>query len=302
MAFIVILIGIALISWYVFNGFMRAAKAKGDIPFGVIIKAVFMVATLIIIANLTSAIVVVPAGSRGVVFNKFHGVNPNPLGEGMNLITPFFDNATIFNVQVQKADVKATAASKDLQDVTTDLVLNFRPKAEAVATIYQGYGLDYVDKVVAPAVQESVKAVVAQYTAEELITKREDVKTKVQAQLAQMLLPANLALVETYMTNFAFSNGFTQAIENKQIAEQETLKQQKVLDRVKIEANQKIAQAQAEAESLRLQKQQITPELLELRRIEVQSKAIEKWNGELPTTMLGGGTVPFVNLDSSSKK
>lgn len=254
---------------------------------------------LIVLGNLLSGIVIVPAGHRAVVFNKVSGIKQVVLAEGLNFVIPFIETAILFDVRVQKADVQATAASKDLQDVSTEVVLNFRPRAESVQKIYKDYGKDYEIKVVSPAVQEAVKAVVATYTAEQIITKREELKARVQEQLAKMIASADLELVETYMTNFNFSQGFSQAIESKQIAEQSALKAQRDLERVKFEAEQKLAQAEAEAKGLRLQKDAITPELIQLRKVEMQTKAIEKWDGRLPTSMIPNATLPFLSLDTS---
>ncbi len=295
MGLIIGLLTVGFIGLTVFRGW-RFVEARQTPPPAFYVHFVLGLVALFFLGNLASAVVVVPAGHRGVVFNKFSGVRMVALNEGMNFIMPFVEDKILFDVRVQKADVKAAAASKDLQDVTTDIVLNFRPKPEAVAAIYKEYGTEYESKVVTPAVQESVKAVVATYTAEELITKREDVKNKVQEQLARMIATADLTLIETYMTNFAFSQGFSQAIESKQIAEQNALKAKRDLDRVKIEAEQKVAQAHAETESLKMQRDAITPELLKLRQVEMQKVAIEKWNGVLPQYMMGN-TVPFINVD-----
>lgn len=245
-------------------------------------------------------LVLVGAGQRAVVFDNVRGVRPEALGEGIHVIMPFIQSVTKFDCRMQKAEFDATAASKDLQDVSTKVALNFHPQPESVAKIYQAYGTDYTEKVIHPAVQEALKAVTAMYTAEELITKREEVKHHVQEALAAMMLPANLTLKETYITNFTFSEGFTHAIEAKQIAEQNALKAKRDLDRIRIEAEQKLAGARAEAEGLKLQREAITPNLIELRKVDAQRLAIEKWNGVLPVTVLGGA-VPFLNMGKDSK-
>lgn len=269
---------------------------------GIIAQSVFGLFGVILLSNLVGAVVIVGAGERVVIFDKFSGVKKEALGEGFHLVIPFIQDTITYNVQVQKEEFETTAASKDLQDVSTKVALNLHPRAEAVADIYQKYGRDYSGKVVNPAVHEAVKAVTALYTAEELITKREEVKDKVHEHLNVLLVQANLVLSETYITNFQFSEGFSNAIESKQIAEQEALKARRVLEQVKIEAEQQVAKAEAEAKGLRLQKQEITPQLLELRRIEAQREAIAKWNGTLPQTMIGGGSVPFVNLNTDKKE
>lgn len=250
---------------------------------------------------LQDAVVVVPAGHRGVIFDRIKGVQNTQLNEGMNFIIPFLQEATLFDVRVQKVEFDSSAASKDLQSVRTKVALNYSIIPEEVPSIYRQVGADYTEKVIHPAVQEVVKAATARFTAEELIIKREEVKNQIHQLLAAHLTQAHLRLVETYITDFDFSSEFSRAIEAKQIAEQDALKAKRDLDRVKIEAEQKVAQARAEAEGLRLQREAITTQLLELRKIEAQKLAIEKWNGVLPQTMMGN-TVPFINLKSPEER
>lgn len=243
-----------------------------------------------IAGNLGGAIVIVPSGHKVVVFDNITGVKPRALGEGINFVTPFIQTPIEFDVRVQKAEFDATAASKDLQDVATKVTLNFHPDAEHVVDIYRGYGVGFTEKVIHPAVQEAAKAVTALYTAEELIIKREQVKNQIQEHLAALLHPANLVLDQTYITDFKFSEAFSHAIEQKQVAEQDALKARRDLDRVRLESEQKISQLRAEAEGLRMQKEQISPSLVQLR-------AVEKWDGHFPQVMMGG-SVPMVNMDS----
>lgn len=268
---------------------------------GVIVQSVFGLVGLIVLSNLAGAVVVVGAGERVVVFDKFSGLKKEALNEGLHLVVPFIQDTITFDVRVQKEEFETTAASKDLQDVSTKVALNVHPDADAVPLIYKNYGTNYSEKVIHPAVQEAVKAVTALYTAEELITKREAVKRQIQEHLAVLLKQANLVLTETYLTNFKFSEGFSHAIEQKQIAEQNALTAKNTLAQVKIEAEQTVAKAQAEAQGLRAQREAITPQLLELRRIEAQREAITKWNGTLPQTMIGGGSVPFINLNTDKQ-
>ncbi len=249
----------------------------------------------IIFGVIQNAVVIIPAGHRGVVFDKFQGVKQKSLHEGFNFITPLIQEAVLFDIRVQKGEFDASAASKDLQIVHTKVALNFHPEADAVYELYRNIGVDYAEKVIHPAIQEAVKATTALYTAEELIAKREDVKRHIQDILQRQLQPIRLTVTETYITDFDFSAEFAKAVEAKQIAEQEAFKAKRDLERIKIEAEQKIAQAQAEAKSLALQRDAVTPNMIELRRIEAQRLAIEKWDGRMPTTMMGGAT-PFVDV------
>ncbi|MDD4357450.1 MAG: prohibitin family protein, partial [Smithellaceae bacterium] len=196
---------------------------------------------------------------------------------------------------VQKITTKTEAASRDLQVVQTTMVLNYNLEPSKAGSMYSNIGLNYNERVIDPAVKESFKAAAARYTAEELISKREALKTEVRNFLRDRLQGFGVVVVELSITDFEFSQEFNKAIESKQTAEQNALRAKRDLDRIRVEAEQKIASAKAEAESLRLQRQVISPELIQLRQIEAQIKAIEKWDGKLPNVT--GGTVPFIQVD-----
>ena len=183
----------------------------------------------------------------------------------------------------RRSSLKPRPPPRDLQSVSTKIALNFRPHAENVPEIHRTIGIDYAEKVIHPAVQEAVKATTALYTAEELITKREEVKKQIQQLLQTQMAPVHLDLTETYITDFQFSPDFAHAVEAKQIAEQEAFKASRDLDRIKIEAEQKIATARAEATSLTLQRDAITFKTLLncAARKSTERLAIEKWDGHL---------------------
>src|SRR4030066_549074 len=189
-------------------------------------------------------------------------------------------------------EAKAEAASKDLQIISTVMATNYHLVPEAVDEVYQKIGAAFEDKVIQPAVQEGIKAVTAKYTAEELIAKRGEVKSAIRTELAERLLLFNIKVVEVSVADFNFSRGFNDAIEAKQVAEQQVAKSNNKLERKKVEKKKKISQAKAEAEGLKIQRQEITESLLKLREIENQRKAIEKWDGKLPSVT--GGAMPFI--------
>lgn len=236
---------------------------------------------------------IVGPGQRGVLA-RLGAVQKGVLPEGLNFKMPFIDRVVRINVQVQKNMARADAASKDLQSVSTTIATNYHLIPETVDEVYQKIGLAYEDKVIQPAVQEVVKAVTAQYTAEELITKRGEVKSAIRTELAERLKTFNVKVVELSVADFNFSTAFNNAIEAKQIAEQQVAKAKNDLARIKIEAEQKITNAKAEAESLRIQKQEISEHLLKLREIENQRLALEKWDGRLPNVT--GGAMPFIQV------
>ncbi|QDR79950.1 prohibitin family protein [Sporomusa termitida] len=242
-----------------------------------------------------NSIVIVQAGTRGIVL-QLGAVQPLVLNEGLHFKIPFIQKVIPIDVRVGKAQSDQTAASRDLQIVTTTIAVNFHLVPDEVNKLYQNVGLAYDDRIVAPAIGEAVKAVTAQYTAEELISKRSEVSSKVKETLASKLSTYYMALDEINITEFKFSTEYNNAIEQKQIAEQNALKAKLDLQRIEVESQQTIERAKAEAESLRLQKQEVTQELIDLRRIETQMRAIEKWDGKLPSVT--GGVTPFIDANS----
>ena len=242
----------------------------------------------------------VGAGQRGIVLN-FGAVEKKVLDEGLHLRVPVMQEIVLMDVKVQKAETDAAAASADLQDVTSRVALNYHIVPDQANIVYQKIGVHFKERIIDPAILEVVKAVTAKYTAEELITKRPAVSEAMRRNLMDRLIVNNIAVDAFSIVTFSFSKVFTEAIESKQTAEQLALKAKRDLDRIKIEAEQKITTARAEAESLRLQRANISPDLIELRKIEANMKAIEKWNGILPQ-VTGGGAIPLIGLGDSPKK
>jgi regulator of protease activity HflC (stomatin/prohibitin superfamily) len=253
------------------------------------------VAAAIVVLLVINPFVIVGPGQRGVVVS-FGAVQPIVLGEGIHFRIPGYQSIVLVDVKVQKEQTEAEASSKDLQDIQSTIAVNFNVIPEKANWIFQNIGASYRERVIDPVAQEVVKAVTAKYTAVELITTREKIRSEIKELLKARLMAYNLFVVDVSIVNFKFSAQFTQAIESKQTAEQLALKAARDLDRIKIEAQQKIASAQAEAESLRLQKQNVSQELIQLRAIEAQQEAIRKWNGVLPSVT--GGAVPFIDAKS----
>lgn len=256
---------------------------------------VFIVVTTIIVA-----ITIVGAGQQAVV-TTFGKIHDNTLNPGLHWVRPFIDTVHIFDTREQKEQTDADSASRDLQSVNTTIALNYHLDPNKVNQLYQEVGELYKERIIDPSIQESIKASTANFTAEELITKRPEVKELTKKNLVERLGNRYIIVDDLSIVNFSFSDEFNKAIESKQTAEQNALKAKNDLERVKLEAQQKIEQAKAEAESLRLQKENITADLIQLRNTEVQSKAIDKWDGKLPT-FIGGGTIPFVNIDTINNK
>ena len=240
------------------------------------------------------------AGERGTVLN-FGAVQKNVLGEGLHFRIPIMQEIVPMDVKVQKSLTNAAASSSDLQEVSSEVALNYHIVPDKANLVYQTIGIHFKERIIDPAVQEVVKAVTARYSAEELITKRPAVSDAMKSTLTERLMAHNMAVDAFSIVGFSFSKIFMEAIESKQTAEQLALKAKRDLERIKIEAEQKVTAARAEAESLRLQRANISSDLIELRKVEANLKAIDKWNGILPQ-VTGGGAVPFIGVGEIQKR
>jgi regulator of protease activity HflC (stomatin/prohibitin superfamily) len=257
-----------------------------------IIKVIgFVLIGLLIIMTILKSFTTIGAGQRGVVL-RLGAVN-GIMTEGLNFKVPFIDKVAVLDVKTQKEEVGATSASKDLQTVSAQIALNYHLSPDEVSNLWQSVGDEYKMRIIDPAIQEAVKSSTAKFTAEELITKRPAVKEEIKASLKERLAKEFIIVDEVSIVNFDFSKSFNEAIEAKVTAEQNALASKNKLEQIKYEAEQRIATATAEAEAIRIQAQAIQnqggAEYVNL-------KAIEKWNGILPTTMLPSQTLPFINV------
>lgn len=235
---------------------------------------------------------VVGVGERGVRVT-LGKASDQVVPEGLTLKIPVIQIIKKFDVKTVKVEQKAISYSKDIQTVDVGAALNFHVNPDGVVRLYKEIGTDFLTRIILPAIQESVKSTTAQYTAQELVEKREMVKSGIIKELSDRLSAKYLVVDDFSITNFDFSDAYEQAIEAKQTAQQNALKAENDLKRIKIEAEQKIAQARAEAEAIRISAEAIRnqggAEYVNL-------KAVEKWNGVLPVQMIPGQTVPFINL------
>ena len=197
------------------------------------------------------------------------------------------------DVKTVKYEVEAEAASSDVQIISTTVAFNYHLDPANVGKLLQETGTDYESRIIAPAIQESVKAATAKFTAQDLIAKRAELKDAIKKEVSIKLDGKYIIVDEFSIVNLDFSKEYNRAIEQKQVAEQNALKAENDLKRVEFEAEQRVAQAKAEAEAIRIQAEAITQQG---GRDYVNLKAVEKWNGQLPTQMIPGGTVPFISL------
>lgn len=218
-------------------------------------------------------------------------VSSPPLSAGLYFYMPILSTIHILNTKVQTVGQDSQAASSDLQNVQTQLTLNYHLGTQDPISHYTRLGSDQDNieaSIVKPAMSESFKAVVAQYTAEQLITKRALVSIAMQDTLAARLKQYDLYIDSVSITNFTFSPAYTAAIEAKQVAEQNASKAKNDLARITVEAQQKIVEAQAQASAMQLQKSVVTPDLIQLKQLDIQQKMIDKWDGHFPNTYMSG--------------
>jgi regulator of protease activity HflC (stomatin/prohibitin superfamily) len=272
-----------------------------------LLVAVALVVALLVLSPFSA----VPNGHRGIKLT-FGKADDAPLSEGLHLRIPIMQTIYKMPVMIERSETESEAASRDLQRVTTQVVLNYHIDPAQVVRVYRQLGVfeNIEPRIIDPSVQEAMKAVTATYTAEQLVTKRPDVANAIKSALRERMQRHGLVIDEFSITNFKFSDSFDAAIEAKTVAEQQKLKAERDLERIKVEAEQRIAQARAEAEStklgaqaqaeaLRMQRESITPELIRLREVEARIKAIEKWDGKMP--QVSGGAVPFINVQPEAR-
>jgi regulator of protease activity HflC (stomatin/prohibitin superfamily) len=239
-----------------------------------------------------SSFTVISAGHTGVQVT-FGEVNMNPLSEGVHLVNPLSSVKDV-DVRLQKAKLDgASAGTKDLQQVHTDIVVQYRLNAAKVPHIYKEFGLNVDDKVLGPGINEAFKSVTGHYTSEELITKRDEVSMAITDHLRGKMAPFNIDVSGVSLVNFGFSAEYQKAIESKVIATQNKLKAEQDLERIKVEAASRVAQAEGEAKAISIQATAIQSNG---GQNYVQLQWIEKWDGKLPNTMLGSDAKMLMNV------
>jgi regulator of protease activity HflC (stomatin/prohibitin superfamily) len=280
-----------------------------------------IIGIIIISIIAVSSVRIVDAGNRGVLV-QFGNVDTDAsLDEGIHFVVPFRDNVIQMEVRTQKIVESATSASKDLQDVSTQVALNYHINPDRAQVVYQQLGFEYPNRVITPAIQESVKQVTARFNAEELITKRETVKNQITDQITARLAAYNIIVDAVSITDFQFSQLFKQAVEAKVAAQQRALQAQNELRRIQIEAQQNeaqaigeqkaniaraegikqsnVLQAEGEAQAITIIDQQLrnNPTYLEWLKA-------TKWDGKLPLVTGGGagggqGVTPFIEIPTA---
>lgn len=237
---------------------------------------VWSIIILLAIMALFQTIVIVGAGHRAVV-TRLGKVTDRVMGEGMHAKIPFIEGVWKVEVRVQKEEVDTAAASKDMQEVRARLAVNYHLEPDKVQWIYQNLGIEFKDRIIDPAIQESFKAVAAQFDASQLLQERPKVKEVAKQILVDRLHKNHIIVDDLSIVNFDFSAEFNKAIEQKQVAQQQAE-----------QAHYKLETSKKEAEAIKIQAEALNsnPEL-------VQWEAVKKWDGKMPQ-YTGGNMIPFI--------
>jgi len=267
------------------------------------------VAGVIALTVAGNAFTVVPAGNTGVVLTMGK-VSETTMSEGLNFKVPFVQSVEAMSNKIQVYEANASAVSKDLQTVSSTIAVNYKLVSDKSDDMYKNVGLDYQTILITPVVQECMKSATAKYTAEQLITERQAVGEEIKTALDSKLNDYGIYIEKFNIVNFDFSAEFNNAIEAKQVAEQNLLKtkteQEQALVIADTEAEKKVISAKASAEAIlaEAKAQADANKLLEesLSSKVIAYEQIQKWNGVMPkVTGSDGGLLIDVNIEDDSK-
>src|ERR687891_1227953 len=281
----------------------------------IVIPAIIGFIMLVVVVS--ASVKIVDAGHRGVLLNFGAVFEAASLNEGIHFVVPFRDSVIQVEVRTQRITEDAASASNDLQDVSTQVALNYHVDPDTAQILYQQIGFDYASRVIAPAIQESVKQISARFNAENLITNRETVKSEIETNIKARLAPYNIIVEALSITEFQFTEQFRRAVEAKVEAEQRALQATNDLRRIEIEAQQAearaigeqqaniaraegvrqaaVLQAQGEAEAIQIVEAQLRENPRYLEWLKTQ-----RWDGVLPLVTSGSeGATPFIEIPAA---
>ncbi|OQX00835.1 hypothetical protein BWK69_00685 [Candidatus Parcubacteria bacterium A4] len=252
---------------------------------GVVIFFPIVLVALILLFN---AFGTIKAGERGVLL-QFGAVQEKIFNEGLYIKVPFIQKMVGLDVKTDKMETEGIAYSNDLQTINAKIALNYHLNPNSVNKLYQEIGRDFESRIIAPSIQETIKAVIANYKAQNLIEKREIVKEEIKQFLRDRLDRSYIIVDDFSIVNFDFSTEYEKAIEAKQVAQQDALKAENILAKTKIEAESRIAEAEGKARAIQIEGDALrsSPQIAELRWI-------EKWNGQVP--QYWGNATPFIGI------
>lgn len=260
----------------------------------IIIGTIVGIVILMGLITLFNSFKTIPTGYVGVK-TRFGKVQSDVLQEGLNTKTPFIEKIVLIDCKTKKIEVTSESSSKDMQTVKVTIAVNYNVDKSIANQLYKEVGIDYENIIVSPAINESIKSTTAQYTAEELLTKRAEVSEMALKELYNKIGNRGFVITEYNVINLDFSEEFDRAIEIKAVKQQEVETVKAELEKQKIQNEKEISVAEKDAKVMELKNQQITEKTLQLQKLEIQQKLIEKWNGNLPNTVLGDN-IPMINI------
>ena len=256
-----------------------------------------IILVIIILMAISSIFVTVPTGFVGVK-TRFGKAQEGHVEEGLNIQLPFIERIVRIDCRTKKIEATSEASTKDLQTVSTSIAVNYNVNKETATKLYREVGVEYESIIIAPAILEAIKSSMAQYTAEELITKRSDVSNEIQESLIEKIEDKGFTVSEFNITNIDFSPEYDQAIEAKAVKQQEVVAARAELEKQQIQNEKEISIAEKNAKVMELQNSQITENTLRLKKLEIMQGFIEKWNGILPDTMLSESADTFFDISN----
>ena len=256
----------------------------------VVLWVVLIILIIIVLAGTT----IVPTGHIGVV-TLYSKVQDKYLDAGFHFIKPFVEEVHDVDIRTQKYEGTVEGSAKDLQIVNITMSINYQLKPEKVSDLYAKIGQDYGNIMLNPALQSSLKASIANLTAEEMVTKRAEVSNRITEEL-NIRLDEYFLITAVNLENIGFTEEYNKAIEAKTTNEQKAQAEKAQLEIIKVQNEQKINTAEAEAKVRELQSQSVTEKSLEQLKLEIQKEMVAKWNGVLPQYILGENTNTLFDL------
>lgn len=255
-------------------------ETKSKVIIGVIIVALVIGLTLFFAST-----AIVPTGHIGVV-TLYSKVQEKYLDAGFHIVKPFVEDVHSIDIRTQKYQGIVEGSAKDLQIVNVTMSINYQIKPEKASELYAKVGKNYDDTILNPALQSGLKAAIAKFTAEEMITKRSEVANAITEELNSRLEEYFL-ITAVNLENIGFTDEFNKAVEAKTTNQQKAEAEKAQLEIIKVQNEQKINTAEAEAKVRELQSQSVTEKSLEQLRLEIQREMVSRWNGVLPQYVLG---------------